>query len=411
MRSAEAAPALGERAFKRLWLGQTVAQVGAQVSLLAIPLIAVVLLRASALQMGLLGAAATLPVLLVALPLGVVADRVDPRSLLVAADAGRAMLAGLVSILAVTHRLTMTALFAAVAGAGTLTAMFDIAHQSLLPRLLPPAALAAKNAQLEASRAASQVAGPGLGGALAQWVTAPVAVGATALTYLASLVALLGLPKAPAATRGARGGDPAEQIRVGLAWLVGQPALRAVAGCTATANFFGTMAGAVYVLFAVRVVGLSPLFLGLVYAGQSMGGIAGAWLAPALAERLGVGRTLLVAAITFSAAPLLVPWAPHRLLLAVPLLAGAGMVQLGARSVYTVTQVSMRQRITPHELLGRCNASMRFLAWAGLPFGFLAGGLAATLVGTRDTLWVAAAGGLSAVPWLVGPFARRRVAA
>ncbi len=407
MRPSEAARVPGERAFKRLWIGQTVAQVGAQVSLLAIPLTAVIVLKATALQMGWLGAAATMPVLLVALPLGVVADRVDPRSLLIAADAGRATLAGLVSILAVMHRLTMTTLFAAVAGAGALTAMFDIAHQSLLPRLLPPNTLAGKNARLEVSRAASQVAGPGLGGALVQWVTAPVAVGVTAATYLGSLIALLGLPAVPASPRGARGGDgPAGQIRAGLAWLVSQPALRAVAGCTATANFFGTVAGAVYVLFAVRVVGLSPLFLGLVYAGQSVGGLAGAWMAPALAVRLGVSRTLLVAAITFSAAPLLVPLAPHRLLVAVPLLAGAGAIQVGARSAYTVTQVSMRQRITPQELLGRCNASMRFLAWIGLPFGFLAGGLAATCIGTRDTLWVAAAGGLIAVLWLVGPFGR-----
>lgn len=397
------APVADDPAFVRLWVGQTIAQVGAQVSLVAIPLAAVIVLHANALQMGLIGAAATLPVLLVALPVGVLVDRTAPRLLLILADAGRALLAALVPFLALAHRLTLTALVGVAAGGGALTAVFDIAYQSYVPKLVAREALAAGNARLEAGRAASQVAGPGLGGALVQALTAPLAVGATAVTFVVSAISLLAIrsPDAAQAHRPVETSGLAGQIGAGMSWFLRVPELRAVAGCTATANFFGTMAGAVYVLFAVRRIDLTPLLLGIVYAGQSVGGLVGATAAPRLSERFGVRRTLVWGAAVFSLFPLVVPLVPPLPVLAVPILAGAGAGQAFARSAYTVTQVSMRQRITPAALLGRSNASMRFLAWAGLPFGFLVGGLAGARVGVVDTLWIAASGGLTALLWLV----------
>jgi predicted MFS family arabinose efflux permease len=399
--------------FLRLWIGQSVSLVGAQISLVAVPLTAVLVLRADAWQMGLLGAAASLPVLVVALPVGALVDRGRPRPVLVAADVGRALLLALVPFLAAEHRLTMTALFVVAAGAGALTAAFDIAYQSYLPRLLGRAALVAGNARLEASRALSQVAGPGLGGLLVEALTGPVAAGMAALTYAVSVLSLLSIrtPDAPDEREASppQDGTPLGRIGGGLVWLMRAPALRAVACCTATANFFGTMSGAVYVLFAVDRIGLSPLLLGLVYAGQSAGGALGAALAQRAGSRLGEGRALLLATLAFTAFPLLVPLAPRDPALAVPLLAGAGGAQALARTLFTVTQVSMRQRLAPEALLGRVNAGMRLVAWSGLPFGFLAGGLAGTRLGTVDTLWLAALGGLCSVLWLLAsPLSPRR---
>jgi MFS family permease len=401
-RAPSAPPADLGAAFRRLWLGQGIAQLGAQISLVAIPLTAVVWLHATALQMGILGAAATLPVLLVALPVGVLADRGDPRPLCIAADAGRALLAVSVVVLAVGHELTLGLLVGAAAVAGALTAAFDIGYQSLMPRLVEPELLAAGNARLEATRAAGQMAGPGLGGALVQTLSGPIAVGATALTYAVSVAALLGVrpPAArPAAASGPSRGALA-QMRDGLTWLAAVPALRAIAGCTATANLCGTMTAAVYVLFAVHDGGLTPLLLGLVSAGQSAGGLLGASLAPALAARLGTVGLLRAAALGFSLAPLAVPLAPPHPAAAMAVLMGAGAAQALARAAYTVTQVSLRQSLAPKELLGRVNATMRLLSWIGLPFGFFAGGLVAARVGVVDTLWLAAAGGLLALPWL-----------
>ena len=405
-----AAQLAGVPSFGRLWLGQGVAQVGAQMSLVAIPILAVVGLHADALQMGLLGTAATLPVLLVALPVGVLVDRGDPRALLIAADLGRATLAALVPAFALSGRLTLAVLMAVAAGAGALTAMFDISYQSFVPRLVPRDRLEAGNARLEVSRAASTVFGPGLGGAVIQAIMAPAAVGLGALTFACSVAALLGLRvpgrERQALARSGRGriGDMGQ----GLSRLFGRPLLRAIAGCAATANFFGTMAGAVYVLFALRLVGRDPLLLGLVYAAQSTGGVLGASFAPAVARRLGTAAAIRWLAVAFCLAPLAVPLAPRDAAMAVPVLAAAGATQALARSAYTVLQISLRQRETPPTLLGRVNAGMRLATWIGLPFGYLAGGLVGEWLGVVDALWLAAAGGCLALTWLVGRAWTRR---
>jgi MFS family permease len=397
--------------FLRLWAGQTVSEFGAQVSAVALPLTAVLLLHADAFQMGILGAMTTLPFVLVGLFAGVFVDRRRRRPLLVAADAGRAVLVALVPVLALLHRLDIFLLDAVAFAVGCLTVLFDVAYQSYLPAVVGRAALVEGNARLEASRALSQVAGPSIGGALVGALTAPVAVTVNAITYVLSVASLLAIRRVEPAPE-----PPAERrvlplIGEGLHWVLGHPMLRAIAGCTGTSNFFGQMGLAVYVLFAVHRIGLSPALLGLVYAGSSLGGLAGAAGADRVADRLGIGRALVVGAVCFTAFALLVPLAPDRVALALPLLLAAGFGTGFGSTVYNVTQVSMRQRITPDALLGRMNASMRFIVWGTIPFGSFAGGVLGSHIGLRPTLWLAAVGGLTSVLWIVlSPLGRARAA-
>jgi MFS family permease len=388
--------------FMRLWAGQTVSQFGEQVTQIALPLTAVLLLHASPFQMGVLGAMTTLPFVLVGLFVGVFVDRRRRRPLLIAADMGRAILLGLVFVLGLLHRLSLLDLGTIAFGVGCLTVLFDVAYQSYLPSLVGRAAIVEGNAKMEATRALSQVAGPSVGGVLVQVLTAPLAVGANALTYVVSVVSLLAIGRAEPTPQRLTGSPGAiAQIREGLVWVLSNPILRAIAGCTGTSNFFGNVAFAVFVLFAVHDVGLSPALLGLVYAAGSVGGVAGALVAPRIGRRLGIGPTIVASAALFVLCPLAIPLAPRDLGIALPLLIGAYAFQSLGSTTYNIAQVSLRQAITPDALLGRMNASIRFVVWGTIPFGSFVGGLLGTAVGLRPTLWIAAVGGLLSVAWVV----------
>lgn len=396
--------------FLRLWGGQTVSQFGEQITVLALPLTAVLLLHANAFQMGVLGAMSTLPFVLVGLFVGVYADRRRRRPLLIAADVGRALLLGLVPALALVHRLTLADLAAIAFAVGCLTVLFDVAYQSYLPALVGRDAIIDGNAKLETSRALSQVAGPGVGGLLVQVLAAPLAVAANAVTYLVSVATLLAIHGSePAPAPLAPGTRAWPQIREGLAWVLGHPMLRAIAGCTGTSNLFGNIGTAVFVLFAVRQVGLTPALLGAVYAGASLGGVGGALVARQLSLRLGVGSAILLSSVVFSAFCLVIPLTPDNVAVALPLLVFAsGMRSLGS-TTYNIVQVSLRQAITPDGMLGRMNASMRFVVWGTLPFGSFIGGLLGATLGLRATLWISAVGGLLAILWvLASPLASTR---
>ncbi len=388
--------------FLRLWGGQTVSQFGEQITVIALPLTAVLLLHASAFEMGVLGAMSSLPFVLIGLFVGVVVDRRRRRPLLVAADVGRAALLTLVPVLALLHRLTLVDLGAIAFVVGSLTVVFDVAYQSYLPSLVGRAALVDGNAKLETTRALSQVAGPGLGGILVQVLTAPIAVAANAATYVVSVLSLLAIRGAePAPEAHASRPRMGPQIREGLAWVLGQPMLRAIAGSTGTSNLFGSVMMAVFVLFAVRQVGLSPALLGLVYAGGSVGGVLGALVAQRMARGLGIGPAILVSCLVFSVLELAVPLTPDEVAVAAPLLALVFAARALGSTTYNITQVSLRQAVTPDGLLGRMNASMRFVVWGTMPFGSFIGGVLGTALGLRATLWIAAAGGLIAVLWIL----------
>jgi len=381
--------------FLKLWAGQSISQFGTQVSVLAIPLTAVLTLGANAFQAGLLGTFEFLPFLLVGLPAGVWVDRVARRPLLIAADVGRAIALASIPIVAGLHSLHMVQLYAVSFVVGVLTVFFDVAYQSYLPSLVEREQLVDGNGKLEFTRATAEIAGPGLGGALVGLVTAPVAIAADAISYIASVTSLLLIRRPEVVEPRAPGGGMRSELAEGVRYVWRHPLLRPIALCTGIGNYFGNMAMAVAILYAVRNLGLSAGLIGLWFSAGSVGAPVGAALAGRAARRLGAGRLIIVSAIGFSIAWFFVPAAPHAIPL--PFLIASGVVGSFSSVIYNITQVSLRQSICPPRLQGRMNATMRFLVWGTIPLGAFTGGVLGSSIGLRATLWVAAAGGVLAL--------------
>jgi MFS family permease len=382
--------------FLRLWSGQSVSSLGSQVSLLAIPFAAVVLLHVSAFQAGLLGTAEYLPWLLVGLPAGVVVDRLPRRSVLIAADAGRAVVFASVPAAWWVGHLTVVQLYAVAFVAGILTVFFYVAYQSYLPELVGIEHLVEGNSKLETTSSAASVAGPTIGGALVAGVGAAVSVLADAVSYVVSVVMLLSIrrrerplhdadaPPGPL-LRGMR-----RDIVEGLRFLVGHPLLRPIVFCSAAANLFLDMVLALVVLFAVRDLGMSSTAVGLAFSVGSLALVAGAAGAPRIAARIGTGPTIAGSAMLFTLAFAVLALAPR----AHPfwfIAAQSGLTGFAA-VVYNVNQVSLRQAVTPSRLRGRVNATNRFVVYGVSPVGTFVGGVLGSALGLRTTFWIAAGG-------------------
>ena len=395
------------RDFLLLWSGETVSQLGTMVSHLALPLLAATALGASPWEMGLLVAAERAAFLLVGLPAGALLDRVRRRPVMIAADLVRFLLFASIPVTWWFGALTFAQLVAVALLAGIATVFFDVGYQSVLPSVVGRAGLVEGNAKLESTRAASETAGPALGGGLVQLVGAANAVLLDALSYLVSAAFLVRMrtPEPPPARDPARSlrGDMAE----GLRYVLGHPLLRPIALCTGTANLFSGVLHAVAVLFLARDLSQPAGVIGLVLGAGSAGGVLAALTAGQWIRRLGQGRTLVTA-----------PLVTAPITLALPLTtAGAGLAWFAAGwfavayggVVYNVAQVSFRQSVCPDRLLGRMNASIRFLVWGTIPIGGLLGGALGELFGLRATLLVTGVGFVLAPLWvLLSPLRRMR---
>jgi MFS family permease len=398
------------RDFMHLWAAETISQLGSQVTLLALPLAAILILDATAFQVGALSSIETAPFLLVGLPAGVWVDRLRRRPILIAGDLGRAVVLTSIPIAYWLDALTMLHLYAAAFLTGICTVFFDVAYQSYLPSLVERRRLTEGNAKLEISRSGAQLAGPGIAGALVQILTAPAAIAADAVSYVGSALFVLGIrrpePDVPAPAAGERP-RMRSQIMEGLRYVLGHPLIGPIAACTALSNLFSAMGIAILILFAVRVLGLTAGMIGIAFAIGNVGFLAGAFVADRIARRVGLGRAIIGSAVLFAfgglAYPLATPENAVALLVAGGVLFGFGSV------VYNVNQVSLRQAITPGRMQGRMNATMRFVVWGTLPIGALAGGALGATIGLRPTLWIAALGGfLSFVPPLLSPVRKLR---
>jgi len=397
---------LRHRDFRLLWGGESVSELGSQVSLLAIPLLAVRTLHATAFEMGLLTAASTAAFLIVGLPAGVWVDRVRRRRLMIGADLGRVLALGSIPIAAAVGRLTLAQLFVVTLVSGVLTVFFDVAYQSYLPALVGREHLVEGNAKLTGSAEVAAVAGPGAAGALVQAVGSSAAVAVDSVTFLVSAMAVGAIrspePK-PTVPEGGHAGL-VEGIAQGLRFVFGNALLRAIAATTATSNFFSGIAAAVEIVFLVHQVHASPGVIGLLFALGGVGGVAGAFSAGPIARRVGGARATIIG-IAGSVGALLIP-------LTMP---GAGLLYFGvgilmvsfSATVYNVNQVSFRQRLCPDRLLGRMNATMRFVVWGVLPIGALIGGIMGAVFGLRTTLLIGALGQAVAGIWLLASPMRR----
>jgi MFS family permease len=393
------------RDFLLLWAGESVSQVGIMVSHLALPLLAATALGATPWEMGLLVAAERGAFLLVGLPAGVLLDRVRRLPVMIGANLVRFVLIGSIPLAWALDVLTFTQLIVVALLAGIATVFFDVGYQSVLPAVVGRAGLVEGNAKLESTRAAAEAAGPALGGGLVQLVGAAFAVLLDAIGYLVSAAFLARMRTRETVPLR----DPARSLRAemaeGLRYVVGHPLLRPIVLCTGTANLFGGVLAAVSVLFLARELGQPPAAVGLVLAAGSAAGVLAAVTAGRWIRLLGQGRTLVTALLVTGPLSLALPLATAGAGLAWFAL-GMAAVAYGA-VVYNVAQVSFRQAVTPDHLLGRMNASIRFLVWGTIPFGGLLGGALGEMVGLRATLVVTAAGMILCPVWLLASPLRR----
>jgi MFS family permease len=393
--------------FMKLWTGQSISVFGTAITQLALPLTAIVILKATPFEIGLLGTVEFLPFLLVGLPAGVWVDRLSRRRILIVADIGRAITLGSIPVAYKLGALHILQLYVVAFLTGILTVFFDVAYQAYLPSLVGREELVEGNGKLEISRSGAQLAGPGIAGPLIQLVKAPMAIAVDALSYIASVISIFVIRKreAPVEPAGSDG-EPAPRMRKeigdGLRYVLGNRYLRSIAASTASMNLFGNVMFAVLLLFAVRVLGLSPGAIGIILTIGGIGFLGGAFVSGRVSKRLGVGRTILISAIVSSLAGLLIPFATRST--AWPLLISALLVSGFGGVVYNVNQVSLRQAITPERMQGRMNATMRFMVWGTIPIGSLAGGILGSTIGLRPTLWVGAIGGaFGFMPLLFSP--------
>lgn len=384
--------------FLKLWSGQTISLFGSAITGLALPLIAVVALEASAAQMGLLGALGTAPSLVVGLYAGVWVDRFRHRTLLIAGDILRALLLATIPIAAFLGVLSMTQLYVIGFLTGAFTVIFDLAVRSYLPALVDRHSLVEGNAKLKISSSVTSVAGHSLAGLVIQAITAIMAVIVDSVSYLLSAFCVLIIRRREEALQ-MSASPMVVQVRDGLGVVFGNPLLRAFAGCTATSNFASNVLFVLYILFGVRELGLNAAELGLIYGIGASGALVGALIAPSAAARFGVGRTIVGGAVLGSLEVLPIAFAtPH---LAVLLLLTSGFVGHFGWTVYSINETSLRQVITPMNLQGRMNATMLFIGDGMLPVGALVGGVLGEMLGLREAIMFAAFGSLLSFLWVL----------
>jgi len=399
--------------FVRLWTAETISQFGTQVSLLALPLVAVALLQASPFEVALLGTIEFLPFILFSLPAGAWVDRLRRRPVLIVGDIGRAVALLSVPVAYLMGVLTIGQLYVVGFITGTLTVFFDVAYQSYLPALVDRDQLVDGNGKLEVSRTIAQTAGPAIGGGLIGVLTAPIAIVVDAVSYgfSAFFVFLIRKHEPQPDAHHDEHGAPREGLRrevmAGLRYVLGNPYLRGIAGSTGTSNFFTNIALATFIVFAVRDLGLSPTQIGIVFGLGNIGALVGALTADRCRRWLGLGPTIVVSMLGTGPALLLIAIAPRSF--PIPFLVASGFLMGLSSVIYNINQVSFRQAITPGPMQGRMNATMRFIVWGTIPIGQIIGGAIATAASVSTAIWVGALGAFLAVlPVLLSPVRRLR---
>jgi MFS family permease len=396
----------GDRAFRALWIGQSVSQLGSQFSFIVLPLIAAVTLGASPFLVGLMTALETVPYLIVSLPAGMLADRVERRRLLIVADLGRALVLLAIPIAYAGGFLSMPLLLTVALLNGTLSVVFDVAYQSYLPHLVPDSELVEANQRLELSNAGAQVAGPPLAGLLMARIGGPIAVLLDAFSYVVSAAAVWRSPRfrRPMA-RPIEPARMAERMLSGLRYVRQDPVMRDLAISTATFNLASSSIFAVLVVFATRDVGIDPAGFGLLFGLGNVGFLVGAAVVGRVTARIGSGQALFLGSWLGALAMILLPMASGPTA-AVALFLGR-FTGATAASIFNVNAYALRQARVPDAILGRVNATFRFLDWGTLPIGALLGGTIGSLAGVRWALLLAAVLGLASMLWLVRSPVRR----
>lgn len=388
---------LRERTFRSYWSAQTISMFGDQISSIALPLTAVLVLHASAAQMGYLTAAIWLPSLLFGIHAGAWADRFGRRRvLMMTADLGRAALLTSVPVCYALHVLTLGRLYGVAFGAGMLSTLFTVSDGSLSVAITPDDQYVQGNSLVYASRAFSFVGGPSLGGLLVQVLSAPFALVADALSFLGSAFFLHRIKPREAPTDAGKG-----SLAAGAQFIIHSRIVRASLISVSVINFFDFAFLALFLLYATRSLHVRPGQLGLVLGAGAVGGVIGSLTTRRLAARIGIGWAYVIGAVMFPAPLVLVPLAggPTAVVLGLLFLAeflsgfGVMLLDISIGSIFAV--------VIPAELRSRVSGAFQAVNYGTRPLGALLGGALGTLIGVRLTLWIAVIGGVSGFLWVL----------
>lgn len=384
-----------------------VSLLGSQVTLLALPLVAVTLLGATPFQMGLLTAAQGVPSLLIGPVAGAWIDRHRRRPVMLACDAGRGLLLLGIPAGAMLGILRMIELYPLALLTGIFSLGFEVAAESYLPSLVGRENLIEANSQLELSRSAAELGGPAIAGYLVQLLTAPLAVVADAGSFFASALSIwlikhdYGLAGSGSGSTGPTKHQIWREAYGGLEWVVRHRLLRPLIGASGTLAGFNGMLEAVLILYLSRDLELSASWLGVIFSAGGAGCLLGAVLAGAAARRWKPHPVLIASLLLLGGSDLLIPLAHGSRTIVVPLLVTAQFFFGLGLPVYNVNAVSLRQRETPDRLLGRVAAASRLLVGGMIPLGALLGGVLGAWLSPRATIAIAAVGELLAIGWVL----------
>ena len=382
---------LHDRAFRRYWSGQTVSMFGDQISSIALPLVAVLALHAGPADMGFLTGLVWLPSLLFGMHAGAWVDRRGRRrATMITADLGRFALLASIPVSYAFDVLTIGQLYGVAFGVGVLSVLFTVSDPTLFVSLVPEDKYVEGNSLIYGSRALSFVGGPSVGGALVQFLTAPLAVLADAVSFLGSAFFLARIrPKEPPTAEPGKG-----TLTAGVRYIGRSKIVRASLVAVSVINFFNFVFFALFVLYATRYLLVAPGLLGTVLGIGAVGGVLGAAVTKRLAAWLGVGRVYTISCLVFTAPLILVPLAagPRPVILAMLMVAefisGFGVM------VLDISVGSIFSAVIPDDLRSRVSGAFQAVNYGTRPLGALAGGFLGSMIGPRATLWVGAIGGM-----------------
>jgi MFS family permease len=396
--------------FLRLWSAQSISSLGKLITREGLPLAAVLALHAGAGEIGVLAAIRAAPALLVGLTAGGMVDRARRRKVLIACDVLRAAVLLIVPVAAYTHHLVMADIWLAAALVGALSVLFDMADHAYLPSLIDRRLLIDANAKLGATESVAEIGGPAIAGALFSALTAPLAIAVNAVTYLASAAILATIRAKESVAAGPQArmtwrADAAAGFQI--SWR--DPAIRSLLLMSATTGMFGGFFSALYIVFAVTTLGLTPAMLGATIAVGGLGALAGAAIAPWLGARLGLGGALIAAAASNALFDALIPLAGGSPVRGMGMLMAAQFLGDAVGTAALIYATSLRQGLLPLEAMGRVAGAFAAAAGLAAVAGALIGGELGRLGGMRPALFVACAGLALAPIWcLASPVRRMR---
>ena len=399
---------LRDRVFRRYWSGSTISMFGDQISGIALPLAAVLVLHAGAAQMGYLTALEWLPSLLFGLPAGAWVDRRGRRRrTMIAADLGRAALFASIPVCYALHVMTLPQLYLVTFGAGMLSIVFNVSDATLFVAIVAPERYVDGQSLIYGSRALSFVGGPSIGGVLVQVVSAPFAIAADALSFLGSAFFLGRIqPTEPPAD------DGEGSVLAGARFIVGSALVRSSLIAVATINFFNLMFAALYLLYAVRVLHIKAGVVGVLIGAAAVGALLGSAVTKRIAARIGVGWAYTLGCLLFTAPLVLWPLAHGRMSLVLVTLFVAEFVSGFGVMVLDISIGAIFAAVIPDRLRSRVTGAFQAVNYGTRPLGALLGGLLGSVIGLRPALWIAALGGITGfVLLLPTPLPRYRLPA